>query len=86
MLELGQTQFRCTKIRKPASKSQQTRVLLNEPNIYYFDVKYHWLREKVKAKDVELKYISTHDQVADILTKSLGERQHTKLRSALTGF
>ena len=39
-----------------------------------------------KAKDVELKYISTHDQVADILTKSLGKQQHTKLRSALTGF
>ena len=44
------------------------------------------MRRQVKAKDVELKYISTHDQVADILTKSLGERQHTKLRSALTGF
>ena len=52
----------------------------------HFDIKYHWLRDKVKSKDVELKYISTHDQVADILTKSLGDRQHTKLRSLLTGF
>ena len=51
----------------------------------HFDIKYHWLREKVKAKDVELKYISTHDQIADILTKSLGERQHSKLRNLLTG-
>ena len=52
----------------------------------HFDIKYHWLREKVKSKDVELKYISTHDQLADIFTKSLGERQHTKLRGLLTGF
>ena len=52
----------------------------------HFDIKYHWLREKIKAKDVELQYISTHEQVADIFTKSLGDRQHTKLRSLLTGF
>ena len=52
----------------------------------HFDIKYHWLRDKVKSKDVELKYISTHDQLADIFTKSLGERQHTKLRGLLTGF
>ena len=51
----------------------------------HFDIKYHWLREKVKKNDVELKYIRTTEQVADILTKGLGERQHTKLRTLLTG-
>ena len=32
------------------------------------DIKYHWLRDKVKEKAVELRYISTHDQIADLLT------------------
>ena len=52
----------------------------------HFDVKYHWLREKVKAKKVELRYISTHEQLADILTKPLGPMQHHYLRGKLTGF
>ena len=51
----------------------------------HFDIKYHWLREKVKNNDIELKYIRTTEQIADILTKGLGERQHTKLRTLLTG-
>ena len=51
----------------------------------HFDIKYHWLREKVKDGDVKLQYISTHDQLADIFTKGLGERQHSKLRALLTG-
>ena len=52
----------------------------------HFDVKYHWLREKVKAKKVELRYISTHEQLADIFTKPLGPMQHHYLRGKLTGF
>ena len=51
----------------------------------HFDIKYHWLRDKVKEKAVELRYISTHDQIADLLTKSLGPRQHAKLRTQMTG-
>ena len=52
----------------------------------HFDVKYHWLREKVKANKVELRYISTHDQLADIFTKPLGVMQHNHLKGRLTGF
>ena len=44
----------------------------------HFDIKYHWLREKVKKNDVELKYIRTTEQVADILTKGLGELDSTR--------
>ena len=51
----------------------------------HFDIKYHWLRNQVQNKAVELKYISTHDQIADLLTKSLGPRQHAKLRTLMTG-
>ena len=52
----------------------------------HFDIKYHWLRDKVKSKEVELRYIGTHDQLADIFTKPLGAMQHHYLRGKLTGF
>ena len=32
-----------------------------------------------------LKYINTHDQLADLLTKSLGPKQHAKLKTLMTG-
>ena len=52
----------------------------------HFDVKYHWLREKIKADKVELRYINTHEQLADIFTKPLGVMQHNYLKGRLTGF
>ena len=51
----------------------------------HFDIKYHWLRSQIKAKAIQLEYISTHDQIADILTKSLPFQQHEKLRREMTG-
>ena len=52
----------------------------------HFDIKYHWLREKVKAGQVKLTYVSTHEQLADIFTKPLGTMQHHYLRGKLTGY
>ena len=51
----------------------------------HFDIKYHWLRLKIKEGAVSLKYINTHDQLADLLTKSLGPKQHAKLKTLMTG-
>ena len=49
-------------------------------------MKYHWLREKIKANKVELRYVNTHEQLADIFTKPLGVMQHNYLKGRLTGF
>ena len=37
----------------------------------HIEVDYHFVREKVLRRDVMLKFISTHDQLADLFTKSL---------------
>jgi hypothetical protein len=37
----------------------------------HMDVKYHWLREAVEKKVFEIKYVSTTDQCADMMTKQL---------------
>jgi hypothetical protein len=34
-------------------------------------VHYHFIREKVLAKEIDLIHVSTEDQVADIFTKAL---------------
>jgi len=38
----------------------------------HIEVHYHFIREKVLAKKINLIHVSTEDQVADIFTKALG--------------
>ena len=38
----------------------------------HIEVHYHFVREKVLAGEVDLVYVSTEEQVAGILTKTLG--------------
>jgi hypothetical protein len=39
----------------------------------HLDLKYFWLRDQVVKKVVEVTYVPTGDQLADILTKPLGK-------------
>ena len=38
----------------------------------HIEVHYHYIRERVLAGDIDLVYVSTEEQVADIFTKALG--------------
>jgi hypothetical protein len=46
-------------------------------------LRYHFVREAVESKIIALRWCSTHDQVADILTKALPRTLFTRLRDAL---
>lgn len=37
----------------------------------HIDTRYHYIRECITRKDVQLEYVRSHDQVADIFTKAL---------------
>src|SRR3954447_3482679 len=37
----------------------------------HIDIQHHFIREKVKSREIELEYISTNKMIADALTKSL---------------
>ncbi len=49
----------------------------------HIEVHYHFIREKVLAGEIDLIYVSTEDQVADIFTKVLGAEKHRRFRSML---
>jgi hypothetical protein len=44
---------------------------------------YHFLRDHQQKGDIEIAYVSTHNQLADIFTKPLDEKTFSKLRNEL---
>ena len=42
---------------------------------------HHFVREKLLARDIDLVYVSTEEQVADIFTKALGTKKLRKFSS-----
>ena len=49
----------------------------------HIEVDYHFVREKVLRKDLQVKYIATGDQLADVFTKSLPSSRFAFLRSKI---
>jgi len=45
----------------------------------HIDIKHHFVRHYIKAKIIELFYVPTADNVADVFTKALGPETFTKL-------
>ena len=39
----------------------------------HIEIKYHYIRDMVQIKIVQMKYLSTHEQIADIFTKTLSK-------------
>ncbi|KAH7281863.1 hypothetical protein KP509_36G066700 [Ceratopteris richardii] len=46
----------------------------------HIEIQYHFLREKVMEKEIEVVYTSTKDQIADIMTKSLDGVKTSKFK------
>jgi len=49
----------------------------------HIEVHYHFIREKVLAKEIDLIHVNTEDQVASIFTKALGTDKLRKFRKML---
>ncbi len=50
----------------------------------HIEVHYHFIREKVVAREINLIHVSTKDQVADIFTKALGTNKLKRFRKMLS--
>jgi hypothetical protein len=49
----------------------------------HIDIRYHFLRDHQQKGDIEIAYVNTHNQLADIFTKPLDENTFRKLRNEL---
>jgi hypothetical protein len=49
----------------------------------HIEVDYHFVRERVARKALDIKFISTHDQLADVLTKPLSSSLFVQFRANL---
>ena len=56
------------------------------PRSKHIAIPYHFFREHIKTKEVEVKHISTDEQLADLLTKGLVEVKFENLRDKLMGW
>ncbi len=61
-------------IKNPQQGHQRTK---------HIQVKYHYVRELVRARIIEIDYKKTHEQVADILTKGLAKTKFEGFRADL---
>jgi hypothetical protein len=46
----------------------------------HIDTRYHFIRDRVKRKEISLQWIPSEDQLADMFTKSLQKNRFNKLR------
>jgi hypothetical protein len=49
----------------------------------HIDVRYHWIREAVEDEKIEIEYVPTAENIADIFTKALPRPAFIKLRAML---
>jgi hypothetical protein len=49
----------------------------------HIDIQYHFLRDHQQKGDIQIAYVNTKDQLADIFTKPLDEKTFSKLRNEL---
>ncbi|KAM1699905.1 hypothetical protein ACFX2K_031198 [Malus domestica] len=49
----------------------------------HIDTRYHYIRECIERKDVQVEYVKSQDQVADIFTKPLRQEDFVRLRNSI---
>ncbi len=49
-------------------------------------IRYHFTRERIESEEIELEYIKTEHQLADIFTKPLPKPRTMKLRELVCGY
>ncbi|KAK2991702.1 hypothetical protein RJ640_019494 [Escallonia rubra] len=49
----------------------------------HIEIDFHFVRDKVRQKELNVQFISTHDQIADIFTKGLSSSRHRFLSGKL---
>jgi len=84
LTELG---FRHEKAITLCVDNQSAIKLIKNPDYHnrtkHIDVRFHVIREKYEKREIDVIYVSSHDQLADILTKSISKERFEFLRSKI---
>ena len=59
---------------------------INHKRSKHIDIRYHFTRERVESGEIELAYVPTEHQLADLLTKALESQRVAKLRDQVLGY
>ena len=80
-------QINCSSPTTINEDNQGTIAMSKNPVLHkctkHSDIKFHFVREKIQDRTIELKYCPTHEMVADIFTKPLPRGQFENLRARL---
>jgi len=84
MEELGVRQEGVTVIRCDNQGAiALTRNPVQHQRSKHIDIRFHFIRSLYEARVVDIKYVPTHEQIADVLTKSLSGEKHLNCRAGL---
>lgn len=78
--------MKCTVFEDNQSCIKLAKAPRMNPRTKYIALKYHHFRSHVKQGLVDIEYVDTHDQIADIFTKPLSSTQFRLLRKKLCGW
>ena len=85
MTELGIQEFELSGNAAPTILNMDSKSAIdlaqnpiNHKRSKHIRIKYHWIREQVGAQIVRLNHVSSADMRADMMTKSLADKLHSK--------
>lgn len=83
MVDLGETEI----VKKPSRIYEDNKSCIaiaykpmHQGRTKHFDVKAHFIRDRIEKGEVEVVYCPTEEMVADMLTKALPAKQHQRLK------
>ena len=76
----------CDKVSLWCDNKSAIKISLNPVQHFktkHIEIRYHFIRDHIRRGEIELNYVNTHDNHADIFTKSLDEARIRELRHEL---
>ena len=76
----------CDKVPLQCDNESAIKISLNLVQHFktkHIEILYHFIRDHTRRGEIELKYVNTNDNVADIFTKPLDEARFRELRHEL---
>ena len=84
LTDMGANQSNATIINED---NQSAIAMAKNPQFHgrakHIDMKYHYIRDQVKANKIKLKYCQSKDMIADVMTKGIGRLQFNKFRAMI---